>query len=216
MCAGSSEGLHRGLQDCLPEVVAANTLFEEEAGGRLGCLSAFGVSSSSGSHPRLSIKSFLQFGKGVARFIGSCLNLDVDKFWIIHDPCCFWWLSFGGFLVSFALFFALFLCLYSVSQDFAICPSGAAEPLISSHRRSLTSLVNICSHQMCPCFLSIAQVGNVVCQACTLPSVCLPHRCLLPPHDLVAMCYLTGFYLATMVCFLALCLTVGALWVSLA
>ena len=35
---------------------------------------------------------------------------------------------------------------------------------------------------------------NVVCQACTLPSVCLPHRCQLPPHDLVAMCYLTGVF----------------------
>ena len=86
-------------------------------------------------------------------------------------------------------------------------------PLIFSDRRSLTSLVNICSHQVCPCFLSIAQVLR---QVCTLPSVCLPHRCLLPPHELVAMCYLTGFFLATMVCSLALCFTVGALCVTLA
>ena len=38
--------------------------------------------------------------------------------------------------------------------------------------------------KVCPYFLSIAQVWNVVCQACTLPSVCLPHRCLLFPHVL--------------------------------
>ena len=185
--AESSEGLHHGLQASLSEVLAVSTL----------------------------IQSFLHLSNSAALSLGRFSSRGIDVSFL--DFRCAWWLCFLGSFVSVALFIEIFLCLYSVSQDFSIFATGAVEAHIFTHGRSLAGVVMMFSPKVCPHFLSVTQVGNPVCQVCTFPSVCLPHRCLLDAsrapmiHYVVATCVgplISRIGLALFVSFFSFCRSV--------
>ena len=86
--AGSSEGLHRGDQASLPEVVAANTLFEEAAGAVWGAQAHSGSRRVHGCPSRV----FLRLSSSAALSFTSFSSLGIDESFI--DLRCAWWLCF--------------------------------------------------------------------------------------------------------------------------
>ena len=106
--------------------IGSQHAFRRSGRGRLGCLSAFGVSPISASRPVLFFKSFLNLGK----------NTFSNHF----SFQCPWLLCFLGAFVLFTLFSGMLLCLFPLSQDFSTFVSGVTEPHGFTRGRSLADL----------------------------------------------------------------------------
>ena len=92
--------------------------FRRGGRGRLGCLSVFGVSSSSGPSPRLSIKSFLHLGNSAALSFRRFSSLDMDDSFNDFNFRCAWWLCFFIPRLSFVVFRDIPLSVFSFTGFF--------------------------------------------------------------------------------------------------